>query len=160
MHSHGPHVHGIAKLTLALETPQSGAIEFESPADSVMGFEYEAKSPADQKIQKEALLNLRVNMAGFLGLPAAWHCSLLVKKVELKAEDHDEDEHEAGAAHAEHREVEAEYAFKCETKLAGKTLEVNFAQAFPRIQQLDVQVLQSDKQNLFKLKSGKGSVNF
>ena len=45
------HEHGSAKVSIAFETAKGapkGVIEFESPAESVVGFEYEAKTPADK----------------------------------------------------------------------------------------------------------------
>jgi hypothetical protein len=47
-HQHSAHVHGTAKLDIAIEE-RTATVEFEAPAESIIGFEHKAKTAADQQ---------------------------------------------------------------------------------------------------------------
>jgi hypothetical protein len=52
-HQHGAHVHGSAKLDIAVED-RTATIEIESPAESIIGFEHKARTDADQQDQEHS----------------------------------------------------------------------------------------------------------
>ena len=105
------HVHGIASMNLAIndETLQ---IEFVSPAESIVGFEYEPDTAAEREAVEEAIALLR-SPENLFDLPASAECTLHEVEAERHAEgDHGEhDEHgEKHAEHDEHDEHEEKHA--------------------------------------------------
>ncbi len=54
---HGPHVHGTAQLTLALEGKEL-AIQLRSPADNVIGFEHPPTNETEQRRLQQAIQQL------------------------------------------------------------------------------------------------------
>ena len=55
---HDAHVHGVAEINIAVEGAKA-TVEFRAPAESLMGFEHEAKSESDKKKRDAALEQLR-----------------------------------------------------------------------------------------------------
>ncbi len=95
------HVHGIASINLAIEGDEL-EIEFVSPAESIVGFEYEPSTDAERKAVKDAIALLR-DPEKLFALPASAGCKLHEVEAERHAEgghdDHGYDEH---AKHDEH----------------------------------------------------------
>ena len=60
-HQHGAHIHGTAAVNIVIDD-RTAIIELTAPADSVVGFEHQAKSAADQTRQAKALDLLRNNI--------------------------------------------------------------------------------------------------
>lgn len=87
------HVHGFASINLAIDDEEL-EIEFISPAESIVGFEYEPSSTAERKAVTDAIALLR-DPAKLFVLPASAGCELH----EVEAERHAEGEHDE---HAEH----------------------------------------------------------
>lgn len=160
---HEAHVHGVAQLSIALESSSGGMIELHAPSESIFGFEHAPNGKKEEAAEREALQLLRAKIADYLGLKADLKCSVLVHKVEVEREHEDDNHDHEKKGHpkehsGEHSEVEAEYGFKCEKPIEGLSLDVDFAKGFPRIQTLEVQVLKSSTQNHVTLKKGKGKV--
>jgi len=158
----GAHVHGNAKLSIALETETEGTLLLESPGDGIVGFEHAATTPADKKTQAAALALLENNASELFVFTAKAGCQLTKTRVEILKEEHhdgdaDEDEHD-GREHGEHNEIEAEYALKCRQSLTGTQLTIQLSTKFPRIKKLDVQVLGPKRQFSTTLKNGRGNV--
>jgi hypothetical protein len=150
---YGAHVHGNAKLTLALDTDSKGVLLFESPGDSVIGFEHAATSAGDKRTQAKALAILNEKGPDLFSFDPSAKCTLQKTRVEIKKEDHDEHEQ-----HGEHNEVEAEYALSCSRSLSGTFLNVGLGNSFPKIKNLEVQVLKSKGQSSTQLKGALGQV--
>ena len=92
------HVHGLATLTLAMES-QSLEIEFESPAANLVGFEHKAKSPKEKKAVKsaEAILQKAADLFVF----SSASCQL--KEMEVDTSGLMEDSHsDHGYHHNDH----------------------------------------------------------
>ncbi len=89
------HVHGVASMNLAYEGEEL-QIEFVSPADGIVGFEYEPSTDAERKAVEDAIAALR-NPQSLFALPGNAGCELHEVEVERHAED-DHDEH----GHDEH----------------------------------------------------------
>jgi hypothetical protein len=147
---HKAHVHGSAKLSIALETNKAGTILFESPADSIIGFEHEAKSAADIKSKEKALGILKQKANELFVFDKSKNCSITPSKFEVKKED----------SQSEHTEVEIEYSFKCEKDLSDTNLQITIGKSFPKINDLDVQLVSDKKQNSLELEKGTGSIKF
>ncbi len=95
------HVHGVASINLAIEGDEL-QIEFVSPADGIVGFEYEPSTAAERKAVADAIALLR-DPDKLFALPASAGCSLHEVEVERHAEgEHDDHGHEEHAKHDDH----------------------------------------------------------
>ena len=96
------HVHGIASLNLVIDHDKL-LIEFESPADNIVGFEHKAETAEEKAKIKAALATLK-SPQKLITLPASAGCLLDENEVELHAgkgdDEHGHDEHD----HDEHKE--------------------------------------------------------
>ena len=144
-HHHGAHVHGTATLNIAIEE-RTASVEFTSPAESVIGFEHQAKSAADQQKQAAALDLVRNKIASMVMFDPALGCSFAPTKVEVVHQDE------------EHAEVHSVFAVSCNTPLAGSKLRFGFTKAFPAIQTVNVQVVAATEQVGASIKRDKGEL--
>ncbi len=150
------HQHGVAALTLALE---GGAllIEFESPLDSLVGFEHAPGNDAQRKAISDAAEALRAGGRLF-ALPQAAQCRL--KDVQIEgpydmaggdAHDHASHEHEhehehephAGEAQADgavHADAYAVWQFDCAVPERLETIGVGLFDVFPRLQRVQAEL--------------------
>ena len=94
------HVHGFASVNLAIDGGEL-EIEFASPAESIVGFEYAPSTAAERQAVTDAIALLR-NPASLFVLPASAGCELH----EAAAERHAEGDHEAHAKRDDHGEHE------------------------------------------------------
>lgn len=118
---HGPHVHGTAQLTLALEGNEL-AIQLRSPADNVIGFEHPPKNETERYKLQQAVQQLSNASAVFTVRDAA-QCQAEPGRVtsgllsdsshsdqnvttQTKAPDQDHDEHD-------HADFTAAYRWVC-----------------------------------------------
>lgn len=127
----GAHEHGVARLSLVQEDTTI-TLGFESPLDSLVGFEHAPRT--DQ--QKQALRQARAvleNAGSVVALPAAAGCAVTSVRVELPFGD---TEH---AEHAEHADADAEYVFHCAQPAALAQVTVGLFKAFPRLQRIDAE---------------------
>ena len=141
------HVHGAAKITLALESFKEGTINLDVPAESIYGFEHKANTKAEKEAQEKGFKPLKGNPYSIIRVPS--DCEIKVVKVEIeKAEEgeqheagHKEDEH-----HGEHADINASYSLKCVNSLAGVKLWVPMFDVFPRVKAVSLQVLSPNGQ--------------
>lgn len=169
---HGAHDHGHAHLNIAVEGSKA-TVQFESPAECVYGFEYEAKDAKDIAQRDAGVKNLTDQIASLVVFDASLKCTATATKVEpFVIEDHHEGEgHKSKAkgdkkkGHAKHKEakhgthsdVRAEFAFTCAAPIAGTKLTFAFGKVFPKIKELKVQVV-GDKQVGADIDDDKGFV--
>jgi Protein of unknown function (DUF2796) len=144
-HQHGAHVHGTATLNIAIDE-RTATVELISPAESVIGFEHQAKSAEDQKRQAMALDLLRHKIDSMVVLDPALGCSFSPTRVELLQKD------------AEHAEVHSTFAVSCHTPLAGSKLRFGFTKTFPGIQTVNAQLVGATQQVGARIKRDKGEV--
>jgi hypothetical protein len=151
------HEHGSAKLNIAFESAKGapkGVMEFETPADSVIGFEYEAKSAADKAKQTAALNTLKTRFAEMVIFPAAAACKISNKSAKVDIEQHDAKA--KGAKQEQHSEVRAEFDVQCAKPLAGTELRFGFTKVFPKIHDVDVALLAGEQQLSLDVENDKG----
>ncbi|MCP2019106.1 DUF2796 domain-containing protein [Pseudomonas laurylsulfatiphila] len=148
-HEHGSlgaHEHGVGRLNAALDG-KTLALELQSPAMNLVGFEHVATSDADKAKIVAARALLEQPLALF-NLPKAAGC--VVENQELESplfgdtpdadDDHDEDAKDEH--HHDHSEIHAHYQFTCATPDALKTLDLaNMFNAFPATQKIQVQLI-------------------
>jgi hypothetical protein len=133
-HEHGAHVHGVAKLDVAVE---AGAIDLhlDAPLDSLLGFEH---APRDAH-EREAVMWLRQSlaMAGslFVATPAA-QCKLTSSQVVAPMLDD-----KPGGAAGEHGDLDADLHFVCARPGALAGMEVRLGDRFPRLHRIVTQVV-------------------
>lgn len=152
------HVHGFASINLAIQNDEL-QIEFISPAESIVGFEYEPDTDAERKAVADAIALLR-EPENLFGLPAEAGCKLHeveaerhVEEEQAEHDEHDEhDEHkEEHAEHDEHAhedkdgeeshsEFHAHYHFDCDGS-AIKSITLRLFETWPRIDTVQVQAL-------------------
>ncbi|WP_373999151.1 DUF2796 domain-containing protein [Bdellovibrio bacteriovorus] len=123
----GAHVHGSGKASLAFDG-KNGKIELHVPAESIIGFEHQAKSKADKQKKDKALAKLEEKIGEMIVLDPALKCE--IKKDIFEVNQHDS-----------HAEVEAEFNVTCEAPAAGSTITFNFSKQFPRLKKVQVDVL-------------------
>ena len=148
-HEHGSlgaHEHGVGRLDAALDG-KTLALELQSPAMNLVGFEHAATSDADKAKVAAARALLEQPLALF-NLPKAAGC--VVENQELESplfadtpdadDDHDKDAKDEH--HHDHSEIHAHYQFTCATPDALKTLDLaNIFNAFPATQKIQVQLI-------------------
>jgi hypothetical protein len=153
-HAHGslaPHEHGTARLDIALED-KTLALDLDSPAMNLVGFEHAASTDADRAAIAKAREQLGQPLQLF-NLPTAAGCS--VTRMDLQSplfgnaapepagHDHDDDDHdhdEGAAGHHEHSDVDGHFQFQCEHPEALKGLDLGrFFNTFPATHKVLVQ---------------------
>ncbi len=145
----GTHEHGTARVNAALDD-QTLAVELQSPAMNIVGFEHMATTDADKAAVAKARTLLETPLALF-ALPAAAGCTVASQHLQsplfgdvMPAEDDDDDDHDQHAAGEEHHhsEIHASYEFTCTApeKLKGLELSQVF-KTFPATHKVVVQMI-------------------
>ncbi|MBI2687269.1 MAG: DUF2796 domain-containing protein [Acidobacteria bacterium] len=152
------HEHGSAKVNIAFESAKGapkGVVEFESPADSVVGFEYEAKTAADKAKVTAALNTLKARFGEMVIFPAAAACAMTNKSAKVEADDH-HDAKSKGARQEQHSEVHAGFEVACAKPLSGLEIRFGFMKVFPKIHDVNVALLIGDQQLSADVENDKG----
>ena len=147
------HEHGSASLDIAIDSNKI-AVQFESPAVNIVGFEY---SP-DNDDQKLLIQQAKINLADFdqsfelqgdlscqvLSFAANWNSE---HEENVALEEHEEHEEQPDDLHeSEHAEFQVEFELQCE-KLDNLTaIDVKLFELFPTIEEIDAQVIFSGGQ--------------
>jgi hypothetical protein len=177
---HGAHVHGIAALNLALEGNEV-QIGLDSPAANIVGFEHDPSSEADHAALDEAVATLKegdrlfkFNDDAGCRMETAKVASKLLdgehkghaeektgEHAHEEKEGHDHEEHEGEHAkedeHAHegagetHSDIEATYHFECNAPRKLTQLTVKLFEAFPGMEELEVQYAIESKQGAEEL---------
>jgi hypothetical protein len=159
---HKAHVHGTAELDIALEA-QELTIIFESPSDSIYGFEHEAKTEKDIKARDAAVEIFKTNVATLFSLPESLGCVHSITKLEaFKADDDDhlDDDDKANekanekantkanakskkqhAHKGTHGEFEVEVKVTCKSPLKEQTMDIGLFNKFSRLSKIKVQIV-------------------
>jgi hypothetical protein len=140
------HEHGTAKLDIAVDG-NTVAIDFEAPAEGIVGFEHKAKSAADQTKQAAALDLFKTQFSNMVIFDPSLGCQFTPKKVGVVQE-----------AGEDHSEVQAAFSLSCKKSPAGSTLRFGFTKVFPRIQTVMVQALSGSQPAGAEIKQDKGTV--
>jgi hypothetical protein len=163
---HDAHVHGVAEINIAVEGAKA-TVEFRAPAESVMGFEHEAKSESDKKKRDAALEQLRTKRDQIILLDPKLGCksSEVKTSVTQQTTEHAKAQTDKGGHNqkdqkksGEHREVQGIFSVACEKPLAGSRVRFGVYKVFPEIHEIKVQVLSDSKQGAATIKKDKGDV--
>lgn len=154
----GAHQHGHGTLNIAIEGKRV-SMELGAPGMDVTGFEHEAKSEEDKQAAAKAEGLLKDPLALFT-LPAAAGCKALEVEVESgKPDGQTENDHasETGvtdansADEAGHSEYSASYILECETPAALTAIDFQYFTAFPRAEELQVNLVTDKSQASFEV---------
>jgi hypothetical protein len=165
---HEAHVHGVAEINIAVEGSKA-EIEFRAPAESIMGFEHEAKSNSDKKKRDAALKTVQTKMNQMVIFDPKLSCKYSEVKTAIVEEQDEPGKTHAGKdgqAHedekktAEHREVRATVSVSCDKRLAGSRVKFGVSKLFPALHETKVQVLGDAQQSGATIKKDKGEVRF
>jgi Protein of unknown function (DUF2796) len=161
---HEAHVHGVAEINIAVEGTKA-TVEFRAPAESVMGFEHEAKSESDRKKRDAALEQLRTKRDQMVLFDSKLGCKSSDLKTAIVEEKGDhakaqsgKDVHKDQKKSGEHREVHGTFSIACDKPLAGSRVRFGVSKVFPGIQEIKVLVLGDSGQSGATIKRDKGDI--
>jgi Protein of unknown function (DUF2796) len=161
---HEAHVHGVAEINIAVEGTKA-TVEFRAPAESVMGFEHEAKSESDRKKRDAALEQLRAKRDQMVLFDAKLGCKSSDVKTAIveQKEDHTKaqsgkDAHKDQKKSGEHREIHGTFSVVCDKPLAGSRVRFGVSKVFRDVQEIKVQVLGDSGQSGATIKRDKGDI--
>lgn len=137
---HGAHVHGAAELSIAFEGPQ-GKVEFKSASDSIVGFEHIAKSATDKKIVDEAFKKFEGKISEMIVFDKSLQCQFSKDKLEVVSE---------GGSHSN---TVAAFSVRCTKSPVGTKLVFNIQKHFPKLKDIDVQIIADNVQKSLEIKS-------
>jgi len=132
-HAAGAHVHGVAKLDIAVEATRL-TVQLEAPLENLLGFERAPRTDAERKQADALVTKLKAADAMFTIDPAA---QCILAKVELASSAlklGKPDPSEEG-----HADIDGSFEFNCVDATKAAYVDVGLF-AFPRMQRLDVQV--------------------
>lgn len=136
---HSAHAHGAGSLGIAFEGLK-GKIDFKIPSDSIFGFEYAAKSDKDKIRRDEGLAKLETKIYEMVVFDSSLNCKIIKDKIEVLAES------------PKHSDTAATYNVTCEKSPVGTEVVFNFQKHFPKIKDLDVQVIVDNVQKSVEAK--------
>ncbi len=169
----GAHVHGHARLNVALESARQLEMEFEAPGASVFGFEHAPATAQEKQTFADRSRLLEKEPATLFPFAAAHGCQIASSEFhsgrgeidgehgehgehgESEAEHAHEDEHAHGEGHSE---VSVRYSLRCNQDLSGKELELSFFDALPNLEQLEIVTLSEGAQDSVVIERGKRAV--
>jgi hypothetical protein len=146
VHAAPPHVHGVAKLDIALDG-ETLSLGFECPLDSLVGFEHKAANPREERALLDAKAKFAHPESLFLPSPEA-RCTS--KPAAVK------ENYEEGG----HADFDVDMTFRCERPAELKRLEAKVFKAFPRLQHVDVQLSTPRKQSAATLTPSNDAIAF
>jgi len=147
---HGPHVHGVAQLNIAVDGNKL-ELELTSPAINMVGFEHFPRSEKQRRAIKRAILTLQGASQLFVITPAA-RCKLTLADVSTPL---------IGKAHKlVHADFSARYTFQCQPATAISSINVNLFRKFPSIREIKMQLLTDKGQTAAQLTAQQTKINF
>ncbi|WP_295903089.1 ZrgA family zinc uptake protein [uncultured Bdellovibrio sp.] len=123
----GAHVHGAGKVSMGFDG-KKGKIEMEIPADTLFGFEHEARSKKDKQKKEEALKKLEEKISEMIVFDPALKCEIKKEIFEVNQENN-------------HADVDAEFSVTCQAPMAGSSVSFHFSKVFSRLKKVQVDVI-------------------
>jgi hypothetical protein len=164
---HGAHVHGVARLNVAIEGKEL-YLELESPAMNLVGFEHMPSNHEQEAAVEKTVKTLEQGDRIFT-IPSAANCKLVEAEVQspLHEEQHGEhqgDKHEDDADHHDHEdghsEFHAAYHFQCAAPAALTYIDVRLFKLFPETKDIDVQFISDKGQGAAELSASNHRLSF
>jgi hypothetical protein len=140
----GKHVHGEVTINVALEG-NSLAVELNSPALHVVGFERAARSPEEQRVVSEANTWLKSG-AGIIGVPTTALCRLQSVT------------YTPPASTAKHPDYRASYLYRCDQPTALAWVELWALRRLKGVEKVEFNLLNGSVQKQLDLDGNPGRV--
>ena len=145
---HGAHEHGAAMLFIAWSGNEL-AIDLETPAYNVLGFEYAPSSDAEKALLDESVAALEAG--DLLQFSPDADCTLISASVETELAEEAHEEHEDEAAQEDeeaHSDIAVSYNIQCEQPDNLESIDISqlFAQ-FPNFEDLRAQWISDTEQS-------------
>jgi hypothetical protein len=141
---HKAHVHGAANLDIVFDKLE-GRLEFKTPSESVLGFEYQPKSEKDKKKLSDVIAKFETEIAQMIQFDSSLGCSITKEKIEMILEE------TGHKHHGTHSDFVAHFKVRCEKQILGSSLKIDFTSS-PKIKKLNVTFLAGDLQKSFEIK--------
>lgn len=132
------HVHGLATITIAIESNVL-EIQFESPAADIVGFEHTAHSAEEKQAVSTAEATLKSAQLLFSFSEA--DCSATETIIDISGIMGNEHKHHHHTEHHDdnsHSEVKASYRFSCQDAQKINSVSIDFFHQFPSIKKINV----------------------
>ena len=147
--SHAAHEHGVAKAHFAADGKRA-LFEFESPAESIYGFERAPKTEKEKKKIQEASDVFASKISEIVKISGAGPCTWKVVHWDPAVSEHQGDTH---------LEVRGSFEALCAQDLAGKAqVTFAFSPRFPSLKSVKIQVLSEKKQLAVEASAAKPAV--
>lgn len=143
----GAHVHGSGSLSIAFDE-KVGRVEFEFPAESIVGFEHAAKTAADQKTVTKSIRNFESQIGKLIQMDPSLKCAFKKEKAEM-----------VPAPHGKHADFVAHFSVQCQKPVVGHKVNFDF-RGFPGIQKVEVTLLAGDIQKAVTVRKKPVQVDF
>ena len=147
-HEHKPHVHGVSEIQLVMSEHKI-ELNFESPANNILGFEHSAQSPKEkqQVLAAKEILSTAASLFIFKGTtcspsPSVININSLLQKHEKK-----------------HHEISALYRFTCDSINDLESIQIQLFCYFENIAEIKVQWISQYKQGMEILTPNKQLLN-
>ena len=147
-HEHKPHVHGVSEIQLVMSEHQI-ELNFESPANNILGFEHSAQSSKEkqQVLAAKEILSTTASLFTFNGTtcnpsPSVININSLLQKHEKK-----------------HHKISAQYHFICDSVNDLESIQIQLFNYFKNIAEIKVQWISQYKQGMEILKPNKQVLN-
>lgn len=162
------HVHGRARINVAIEEATVAIVELLAPGEAIYGFEHQPRDAEEREQLESGLEQLRSRLPTMLRFDPDRNCRLTVEKVVATSEGSEHDEHEGhdeveghgnhGGHGGHHSEVHAEVAVRCQKALAGSRLRFAVTDAYPELVELEVTLLSVERQSVQRIERDRGHV--
>ncbi|GIL18841.1 MAG: hypothetical protein BroJett040_25920 [Oligoflexia bacterium] len=134
----GKHEHGHGQVAIAFEGGH-GMISLDTPAESILGFEHQAKSEKDKKAETDAFSKLEKSIGEMIVFAPALKCQFLKDKIERKIQGN-------------HSDIEASFHVQCEKSPMGTPISFSFQKVFPKLRDVKVQFIAEKVQKSLDVK--------
>ena len=129
---HSAHEHGAGQLAIAFDL-NKGKIEFRTAAESILGFEYKAKTKKDIKTLEDTVSYFEKNMNQLIQLESSLNCQFSKEKIGQMPEGDEKDV-------INHSDWIASFDVTCAKSPVGTKLTIDFSH-FKKIHDLDITIL-------------------
>ena len=136
---HHAHEHGSAQLSIAFDGLK-GRIELTSPADSIIGFEYVAKTAKDKETLMNAVKIFNDDFSKMVQIDSKLGCTFTVDSIEQKME----------SKSSKHSDFKANYNIVCLKNIIGSKIVFNFSK-FDKLNDVDVTIIADQLQKNFEI---------
>ncbi len=124
------HAHGVSTWSLAFDG-KTGKLMVDTPAESILGFEYEPKKKKDVLKVSANLQKFEQAIPKMIVIPDEYSCVWTKKTLEVIREENNKN----------HCEVEAEFEINCQKILEGAEIKFYIQKYFPKFHSVNAEIL-------------------